>query len=105
MYELIRSVYAARKQDDLRSVLLNFAADLGRLRELVEASLAKTGDRELPEVRIRRHPICVLYGERIAQLTGAMVGDRASKAIEWCEFTLQRESLPFPPVPIPQDSN
>lgn len=70
--DLVRNALRAQHHRRLREIVWSFQADLERLFHLVS------------DTDIRRHPVCVLYAGKIAQLTGSEVGSRYRQAMEWC---------------------
>lgn len=81
---------------DLPTMVHFFSQDIQILRTLIR----DTHGIANIEKHLTRHPICVLYAERIAKLTGSEVGMRFTRAHEWCiqVNTHQREELPSLPV-------
>ncbi len=102
LHDLVRNVLQMRTNKDINLVLRSFTEDAARLTYLVAQGAAKAGDRDEDIANtVKRHPVCVLYADHIATLTGSQVGLRLEKSLEWCE-SVARECRY---APIPSDTN
>lgn len=93
IYDLVGSALVSQHSYNIVGLTLHFHQDVARLRVLLGESAT--------DLDVRRHPICVLYADRLAALTGAEVGLRHQRALQWC----QHMQLSHQQLPLPQDDN
>lgn len=105
IYDLVRNAIWTQDASNLSGVVHSFSQDITRLRTLLEERL---GVDKITTTMINRHPICVLYSDKISQLSGSTVGLRFSRAYNWCKEMQDQRSLAttnnYPEVPLPGDT-
>jgi hypothetical protein len=84
---IYRNALDVQSASNLSGVILQFARDMEQVNEEVRASGGGTE-------QVNRHPVCRLYAEQIAWLTGAGGGDNPdtyNQAYDACQRKVEEE--------------
>jgi hypothetical protein len=89
MSNIYRNALDVQDASNLSGVVLQFARDMRRINEEVRAGGGGTE-------QVNKHPVCRLYAEQIAWLTGAGSGDMETyrQAYEACRRKVEEEQEP-----------
>ena len=93
MSDLVKNVLDCQSAVNLSGIIYSFSKDISRLRILLNEQL---GDKFSTDI-LNRHPVCVLYASKIADLAGSETGLRFSRAYDFCMLVAKGENPELPP--------
>lgn len=99
MQDLVRNALQVQDACNMSGIVRSFAEDVSRLRTLLELAYKEDGSTtKFSTDLLNRHPVCVLWSSKIADLSGSEVGMRFSRSYQWCKDATAGETLPDLPV-------
>jgi hypothetical protein len=86
MYDLVKNALQVQDAVNLSGIIHSFSRDISRLRILLELAYKEGGSpTRFSTDLLNRHPICIMWSSKIADLTGSEVGLRFNRAYDWCK--------------------